>query len=173
MPIERTLTPEGVIVSEHHKPQTITLSFEKKVGKPNYGNEAFSLFAQVDVDPSDDLAIIEAKLNDMAAFCKGYVYKQLGLTFGRDEASGVIVSLDDEVPAAPAPKPARATAAPSGGDKEALWRELDENPSKFFDNRQGKTNPKAPDFKRKGTGEPLWLNNAPAWMKDKLVLVAS
>lgn len=52
--------------------------------------------------------------------------------------------------------------APSGGEKpklegEAAWRDLVDNYGGWFDNREDKKNDKAPDFKRKGTGEGLWL----------------
>lgn len=54
----------------------------------------------------------------------------------------------------PAPKRS-TTEAPK--DKPALWAELASNPEKWFDNREDKRSEKAPDFKRKGTGEGLWL----------------
>ncbi|PRQ29990.1 putative primosome PriB/single-strand DNA-binding protein [Rosa chinensis] len=47
------------------------------------------------------------------------------------------------------------------GDKS--WKDLVENPDKWWDNRLQKRNAKAPDFKHKETGEALWLNSSPAW----------
>jgi len=40
--------------------------------------------------------------------------------------------------------------------------------AKWWDNREGKRNPKAPDFKHKDDGRALWLNSAPDWVRQKL-----
>nr|XP_011460464.1 PREDICTED: protein OSB3, chloroplastic/mitochondrial-like isoform X2 [Fragaria vesca subsp. vesca] len=47
------------------------------------------------------------------------------------------------------------------GDKS--WKDLVENPDKWWDNRLQKWNAKGPDFKHKETGEALWLTNSPGW----------
>jgi len=54
---------------------------------------------------------------------------------------------------------------------DALWRELVENPSNFWDNRTNKKNPKGPDFAHKTKKSPdgrfgagLWLKDKPAWV---------
>ncbi|XP_073142638.1 protein OSB2, chloroplastic-like [Henckelia pumila] len=52
-----------------------------------------------------------------------------------------------------------------GGDS---WKNLVENPDKWWDNRPNKKNPKAPDFKHKETGEVLWLNRSPDWALSRL-----
>ncbi|MED6148545.1 hypothetical protein PIB30_054108 [Stylosanthes scabra] len=57
-------------------------------------------------------------------------------------------------------------AKDSKGDQ--CWNDLVNNPTKWWDNRIDKRNPKAPDFKHKETGEGLWLNNAPSWVSSKL-----
>ncbi|RZC56640.1 hypothetical protein C5167_015487 [Papaver somniferum] len=48
-----------------------------------------------------------------------------------------------------------------------FWRDLCGNPSQWTDYRKDKLNglvkPKHPDFKRKDSGQPLWLNTAPKW----------
>ncbi|GAV83843.1 hypothetical protein CFOL_v3_27288 [Cephalotus follicularis] len=51
---------------------------------------------------------------------------------------------------------------------DETWKDLVENPNKWWDNRLGKKNGKAPDFKHKETGEGLWLSNAPPWALPKL-----
>ncbi|KAF3594279.1 hypothetical protein DY000_02026945 [Brassica cretica] len=51
---------------------------------------------------------------------------------------------------------------------EESWKELVENPDKWWDNRIDKRNAKAPDFKHKETGEALWLNESPIWVLSKL-----
>ncbi|QHO13665.1 hypothetical protein HN873_052952 [Arachis hypogaea] len=48
------------------------------------------------------------------------------------------------------------------------WNDLVNNPTKWWDNRIDKRNPKAPDFKHKETGEVLWLNDSPSWVLSKL-----
>lgn len=48
------------------------------------------------------------------------------------------------------------------------WKNLVENPDKWWDNRSSKTKEKAPDFKHKDTGEALWLSSSPAWVLSKL-----
>ncbi|KAL6519390.1 hypothetical protein OROGR_018710 [Orobanche gracilis] len=55
-----------------------------------------------------------------------------------------------------------------GGKGEDTWKDLVENPYKWWDNRLGKKNPKSPDFKHKETGEGLWLNDTPDWALSKL-----
>ncbi|XP_077222864.1 protein OSB2, chloroplastic-like [Tasmannia lanceolata] len=62
---------------------------------------------------------------------------------------------------------------------EELWKDLVENPSKWWDNRPGKEcgsfNPKSPDFKNKETNTALWIdcNTTPAWVLPKLPPVKS
>ncbi|NDC96397.1 hypothetical protein EB077_13920 [bacterium] len=55
--------------------------------------------------------------------------------------------------------PKREGAEPA--DKTNFWQELVDNPNKWFINNE-KPTAKYPDFKRKGTGEALWLSDAPA-----------
>lgn len=52
--------------------------------------------------------------------------------------------------------------------KEEVWKSFIENPSVWWDNRVGKRNDKAPDFKHKETGEGLWVNGSPEWVLSKL-----
>ncbi|KAL3612392.1 hypothetical protein D5086_003412 [Populus alba] len=52
--------------------------------------------------------------------------------------------------------------------EEECWKDLVENPHKWWDNRVDKKNPKSPDFKHKETGEGLWLDTSPAWVLPKL-----
>lgn len=53
-------------------------------------------------------------------------------------------------------------------DLENSWKNLVENPGKWWDNRAGKKNSKAPDFRHKETGEVLWLNRSPEWVLSEL-----
>uniref|UniRef100_A0A1J3CNG7 Protein OSB2, chloroplastic n=1 Tax=Noccaea caerulescens TaxID=107243 RepID=A0A1J3CNG7_NOCCA len=51
---------------------------------------------------------------------------------------------------------------------EESWKDLVQNPDKWWDNRIDKRNAKAPDFKHKETGEALWLNESPTWVLPQL-----
>lgn len=95
---------------------------------------------------------------------------------------------DDESDPEEAPEPRRRTSPargraggsqasrgrPTGGSgpmtEDDLWEELEQHPDLWYDNRETKRNPKAPDFvsaKHKQPGSNfkvgLWLNNAPDW----------
>lgn len=50
-----------------------------------------------------------------------------------------------------------STARDNKPQEQAIINELDQAPGNFYDNRNDKRNPKAPDFKRKSDGAPLWL----------------
>ncbi|KAL3531907.1 hypothetical protein ACH5RR_005428 [Cinchona calisaya] len=52
--------------------------------------------------------------------------------------------------------------------KEDPWKSLVENPNEWWDNRAGKKNAKAPDFRHKETGDVLWLDRSPDWVLSKL-----
>ncbi|KAM7259228.1 hypothetical protein ACFE04_014969 [Oxalis oulophora] len=52
--------------------------------------------------------------------------------------------------------------------REESWKDVLANPDNWWDNRVGKKNPKSPDFKHKNSGEALWLDTAPDWVKSKL-----
>ncbi|XP_057801480.1 protein OSB4, chloroplastic-like [Salvia miltiorrhiza] len=54
------------------------------------------------------------------------------------------------------------------GRDEDSWKDLVENPSKWWDNRKNKRNPKGPDFKHKETGKALWLSSSPEWALSRL-----
>lgn len=167
MTVETTYDDNGNVLSQHIKPNTYTISFGKKIGKPNYGNEEFSIFAQLDVLPNDTLDDLEAKIKETAAFVKGVVFQQLGLMHGVDERTGVVQAVEDAMETKPAgrPSPPRraGTERSSGGNSDALWQDLFDNKQQWYDNRGTKTNPRGPDFKRKSDGQALWINSAPSW----------
>jgi hypothetical protein len=52
---------------------------------------------------------------------------------------------------------------------EASWREYFADPDLWWDNRNNKANPKAPDFKHKVTGRTLWIQGwyTPLWVKER------
>jgi len=65
---------------------------------------------------------------------------------------------------------------PPSGDgfqspKDALWRSVFDAPDRWWDNRENKRNPRAPDFKHKDTGEGLWLTgrDTPPWVMERMM----
>lgn len=148
---------------------TVTVQASRKLGRENYGNEEFGLFAQVDVEENDTPETIEQKIMGTAAFLKTIVFKQLGVETTVDD-NGVIRDVPQPEKAKPAARGKAAASKPaaSGTDKNALWQALVDNPKDWWDNRVDKKNPKGPDFKgRKGTSvadESLWLDKAPEFV---------
>lgn len=71
--------------------------------------------------------------------------------------------------AAPTPIPGVTDGDPA---TNAMWIELQQNPSAWYDNRTGKTNPRAPDFKHRTQGtsttgnKSLWIvsKKNPSWV---------
>jgi len=72
-----------------------------------------------------------------------------------------------------------AAAAPGGGftpspppplTPEARWTQFFAQPTQYWDNRDNKRNPRAPDFKHKDSGEALWIDSydTPPWVADSL-----
>lgn len=171
-----TTDAEGGILSVEVKPPTYTLSYSRKVprdGGFGAGEEA-SLFMQLDVDVDSTPAEIEAEIKAKFALAKGIVLQQLGVMYGVDEATGVVTGVE-VAPATRATagkgtfrKGGKPAAAPSGDKRptEELWADYQANPSRWWDNRDDKRNPKAPDFKHKDTGEGLWLDSAPEGLFD-------
>lgn len=47
------------------------------------------------------------------------------------------------------------------------WRDLIANSGNKWDNRESRRNPRAPDFKHRGTRKALWIDNwqTPAWVR--------
>lgn len=54
------------------------------------------------------------------------------------------------------------------GKEVDSWKDLLENPDKWWDNRAKKMNQKAPDFKHKNTGIGLWVDSSPDWVLSQL-----
>jgi hypothetical protein len=87
----------------------------------------------------------------------------------------------------PAPEPFVANTGPApvpgaaSTDIDLLWREYFRNPGDWWDNRQNKTNPNGPDFKKKVANRfasadekrnapALWIDrkDTPTWVLDQL-----
>ncbi|CAA7398722.1 unnamed protein product [Spirodela intermedia] len=66
-------------------------------------------------------------------------------------------------------KKVRTAPAKKGAESEETWKDLVENPKKWWDNRSTKLKPNMPDFKHKETGVALWLGSStPTWVRAKL-----
>ncbi|KAL0889204.1 hypothetical protein Bca101_013187 [Brassica carinata] len=61
-----------------------------------------------------------------------------------------------------------STPTPKQVKREESWKDLVQNPDKWYDNRSRKTNPKSPDFKHKDSGEALWMTDSPSWVLPEL-----
>ncbi|KAL5136695.1 Protein OSB2, chloroplastic [Glycine soja] len=68
-----------------------------------------------------------------------------------------------------------SNAANSTGSVVETWNAFFANPGEWWDNRNNKRNPKAPDFKHKDTGEALWIEGRynPPWVKSQLEILDS
>jgi len=173
----KTFDNDGDVVSTVVGTNNITISFAKKHGRENYGNEECFISMQIDADPDLDDASLEAKVRGGYAFLKTLVYEQLGLDTTVSD-SGVV----QDVPAEEKPKKAfskgggkgKGSGSSSGGstDKGALWNELadaienvgdDGRIKGFYDNRDkiesGEYSEKSPQFKHIKSGTGLWLND--------------
>lgn len=161
----------------------ITVGYERSISVRPYETAKASIFVQADVVGTwsedglfvpDKGAVSEAA---KAAFfeAKVAVLSQLNLKFEVTQEQIVLEMLDKhlgpiDIVAEPThvtrtpPMAAPASAAKSSkADKEA---DLLANPAKWWDNRVGKTNPKAPDFKHKDSGEGIWLDKASPALKE-------
>lgn len=165
----QTLDQNGTVVGETVSTNTVTVQYSRKFGRADYGNEEAGIFFQVDVTEDDDLTSIQGKVESTFAFAKTLVLNQLGA--GSEVSDGVVRELPVSRPTA-APAAPRIMSAPAAADKTAMWQELVDSPHKWFDNRQDKKNPKAPDFKAKRTsqfdGQGLWADKMPPFAKIAL-----
>jgi hypothetical protein len=173
----KTFDADGDVVSTLVGTNTITISFSKKQGRENYGNEDIFVSMQIDADPESDDVALEAKVRGGFAFLKTLVYEQLGLDTTVSD-TGVVA----DVPGEEKPKAkssysggkGKSKAAASGGDtdKAALWSDLadaienvgdDGRIKGFYDNRpkieSGEYSEKSPQFKHIKSGTGLWLND--------------
>lgn len=155
----------------------VTIGFSRKIQVRDYESAEASIFIEVPTSPGDfqnedgtldkDALVNASKSAFFAA--KSVIFEQLGLQLTVTEEGVVMEVLERELgatvevgPAAEnkAVAAAKAPSTQSGGtpppplDKDALWAELAAHPKRWFDNREGKKNPKSPDFKRKGAAAP-------------------
>lgn len=161
---ETTVDANGNLIGSTFAPPRITVSYERKVNLGNYESESCFLSMQVEATTDEDgNADSESAIREAFLLLKASAFEQLGIKFTVNEdlvlhemqdamaRGGLTVS---SAPTAPT-QSSNNGAAPK--NKKAMWEELESNPTMWYDNREGKLNPKSPDFKRKVTGEGLWM----------------
>lgn len=170
--VTQVVDADGGLVQQTLAAPRITVSYERKIGEahglPQY--ESASAYAAVQADVALDGSDRTSAITDAFLTAKSAVYAQLGIQSTVNDENTVVetlvASLGAKVTGSVSNRPAAANRSNTGNakpkkDGSALWVELESNPSKFFDNRadkaSGKGNPAGPDFKRKGTGEGLWI----------------
>jgi hypothetical protein len=181
---------DGETIEQLIEEPKATVAFSRKVTDGNYGSSEFSVFVQANVpertgDKAKDTTALAEAIREAAAVAKTQVFQQLGLSYEVDAVNLVVVEqlektlgakvVEGEKPKAPVARKAQPKrAAPTNGyrqytneEYEAAWADIQANPRGWWDNRQNKRNPKAPDFKPKddngnvAEGIALWLNRAP------------
>lgn len=155
----------GLITEEVHTQPTLTISHSRKISDNNYGSNDYFVAMQLDVpiEATDDQK--KQAIHEGFTLIRNMIELQhmaeTGAPMTTNEAR-IAADLGGEVikeqPKAKTYKKVEASDAPS--DTKALWQELVDNPSKWFANAN-KPTPKYPDFKRKGTGQGLWLDKCP------------
>jgi hypothetical protein len=173
----RVVEANGLITEEEYSEPKIVISFGRKVQVRDYENAEAFVSIQVDGVKGADANELSGIINNRFGIAKAQVYAQLGIDSDVDPETGIVAErlakLANAELVSSAPKKAaaprqvvtnfkpRAAGAKKSDGKEQYWEELAANPSAFWDNRDTKTNPKAPDFKHKDSGEALWLDSKP------------
>ncbi|CAM6096009.1 unnamed protein product [Calypogeia fissa] len=101
----------------------------------------------------------------------------------KDDGSNMDAPPRSWSPQQPSSDSAQGTGGPKGSSgggyneaalaTEKRWQEYFADPSQWWDNRDTKRNPKAPDFKHKSTNEGLWVKswNNPPWVEQQLAVL--
>ncbi|KAK9861227.1 hypothetical protein WJX84_009182 [Apatococcus fuscideae] len=76
--------------------------------------------------------------------------------------------MDQEYMPPPQQQYSQPQPAQSFNPNDEKWRVFFQDRSRWWDNRQNKRNPRAPDFKHKDTGDGIWLSSAPQWAQDEV-----
>lgn len=168
--VTKVIDAEGNEVQATYAAPRITVSFERKIGEahglPQY--ESASAYAAVQADVDIDGTNVQAAIQEAVNAAKSAVFAALSLENSVNDAGIVaeklVQAFSGTVESAPkrggggkpAPKRSTGTAGPKKS-QEDLWTDLANNPGSWFDNRNDKRSAAAPDFKRAGTGEGLWL----------------
>lgn len=154
----------------------VTYGFERSVQVRPYESAKASIFVQTDVtldaDGSVALGSYQEAAKRAAYEAKTAVYDSLKISY--EVIDGWVLELLDKTlgpvevlhEGSATPKPKAFSGSKKGAswgdnppsDKDGLIEELIAHPERFFDNRQDKRNPKAPDYKRKISGDGIWTD---------------
>lgn len=168
MPRETTTTADGEVTEVTIRPRKITVGFTRKLRPANYSYDyetvEGSAHVEADVDENANSADVDASVKEAWTLAKSSVYEQLGVAYEVDASSQVARELLETKAGASkvASKPKKQTAKKSTSAPKSqgdLWNDLLENPQNWWDNREDKRNPRAPDFKKAGTNEGLWITD--------------
>lgn len=174
-PIKGFVTFERTISARQYEPAKASLMLQIPTDTSGWRN--------LDGTLNRERIIADAK--DVFFVAKSVVFEQLGIEYRItpelvvqdilekslaaveiSPAEAAIVAETANVVAAAPPAPVTPQRRAPSGDGPSLvgkaaWLDLAANPGKWFDNRadkeSGRAKPTSPDFKRKGTGEVLWL----------------
>jgi hypothetical protein len=159
----------------------VTVHFERKVQVREYEFALASLHVQAPTKPLTGDSVIDGEMITEAvnyAFFQAKIacFTQLGLEFDITPENVVIERIEKYIPvaevvtiqAAASPSQTSPPQSSKTEDKTAAWADLAASGKGWWDNRENKRNPKAPDFKPKQSnrkiseGVGLWLDKAPA-----------
>lgn len=156
--VEQVIDGDGALITTTLRPPSITVSYSRKINLGNYESaDAFcSVQADVDLSATDEdksAAIRSAFLLARSACCE-----QMGIKFTVDEGLVIKEAIERIMGPTEIVRPATPNGSTtSKGTKAEAWRDLQENPQDWWDNRENKLSPKSPDFSRSGDKQGLWL----------------
>jgi hypothetical protein len=160
MPTTVTTDEDGNISEVTLRSPKVIISYSRKLQSAPFEMMEASAIVEVDLDLEADEKERSAATLEAYAFAKVSVCEQLGLNYEIDAKTLIVRETLERHTGATEKVATTPTGKKAGGppDEAALWSEVMAQPDRWFDNRTDKRNPKAPDFKRKGTGEGLWLD---------------
>jgi hypothetical protein len=169
-----TKNQDGEVISSTYDAGQITVGYERTVSLPSeqYKTEkaTASIYVRQPLDLGESVEGRTAVVKESFMLAKGGVNEQLGLKseidanmvvreivekhFGAVGSGATEAEAESNTPVQPKHQ-TQGNAAPKS--KADLWADLQANPKNWFDNRATKTKDTSPDFKRKQTGEGLWI----------------
>lgn len=153
-----TIDADGGITEQTITSRKVTVGFTRKTKAPNdsyqYATAEWSAHIEAPIAPNATEEDVLTAIDQTVELARTTVNTQLGLNEGGGAAAlKAMGATEVETTPASASKPSKGKANP-----DSLWADLLANPHQWWDNREDKKNPRAPDFKKAGTGDGLWLN---------------
>lgn len=154
----------GMVTEEVHSQPTLTISHSRKISDNNYGSNDYFVAMQLDVSIDAGEAEKATAIQDGFRLIRQMIDLQHAGTTAAPTPNEARIAEDlggEVVKEQPKAKTYNKVGADAPKGNAALWQELVDYPTRWFANAN-KPTPKYPDFKRKGTGEGLWLDKAPS-----------